>query len=182
MSAGGIDALEWEERAFERRRPRRAPGCAPRPIRSRAAPRRPCCASSPAHSRICRGHDVFRHGRACPGSSPPSTSWPGERDVDARHEAGHDELQIRIRRNTSVTGTPPWPSSSPKNNPCCATARAALSAARRRCRICGSFAIAGTRWGFPATCGARSPKWVFPDCWCRKISAAADLAASKPAW
>ena len=37
MSAGGIDALEWEsERSATA--PARAPGCAPRPIRSRAAP------------------------------------------------------------------------------------------------------------------------------------------------
>ena len=47
-----------------------------------------------------------------------------------------------------LTGIPPWPSSSPKNNPCCATARAALSATRRRCRICGSLRDAKDATGF----------------------------------
>jgi hypothetical protein len=39
MSAGGIDALEWESERSEAA-PARAPGCAPRPIRSKAAPAR----------------------------------------------------------------------------------------------------------------------------------------------
>ena len=40
MSAGGIDALEWESERSKQAAPVRARGCAPRPIRSRAAPAR----------------------------------------------------------------------------------------------------------------------------------------------
>ena len=36
--------------------------------------------------------------------------------------------------------------------------------------------------GFSRDLGGPSPKWDLPDCWCRRILAAADLAASKPAW
>ena len=47
-----------------------------------------------------------------------------------------------------LTGILQWPSSSPKNNRCCATARAASSATRRRCRICGSLRDSKDATGF----------------------------------
>jgi hypothetical protein len=46
-------------------------------------------------------------------------------DVDGRDKPGHDEFKQVNPNNISVTGNTPWPSSSQKNNRCCATARAA---------------------------------------------------------
>src|SRR5204863_161119 len=63
------------------------------------------------------------------------------------------------------------PSSSPKNNPCCATVRGASSATRRRCRTCAGFATARMPPAFPANSGRALPRWAFPACWCRKNSA-----------
>ena len=60
---------------------------------------------------------------------------------------GHDESN-EITRITLNRNPIQWPSSSPKNNPCCATARAALSATRRRCRICVSLRDSKDATGF----------------------------------
>src|SRR5439155_26518503 len=42
---------------------------------------------------------VLRHGRACPGLSRPSTSWPEpeKEDVDARDKPGHDDFTSTYR-------------------------------------------------------------------------------------
>ena len=81
----------------------------------------------------------------------------------------------QFKNNTLKRKPSKWPSSSPKNNRCCATARAVSSATRRRCRICGSCATQRMPPAFPASCGRISPRWDFPACWCRRISAAAGL-------
>ena len=36
--------------------------------------------------------------------------------------------------------------------------------------------------GFSRELWRPSPRWVLPACWCRKTSAAAGSAASRPAW
>ena len=58
-------------------------------------------------------------------------------------------ITTKSHRSISVTGTLQWHSSSPKNNRCCATARAALSATRRRCRICAAARQQGRHRLFP---------------------------------
>ncbi len=81
MAAGGSDALEWEsERSAAARR--RARGCAPRPTRSRAAPRRCSSTSSPSASWNCREPDAdaaVPHRRAGMLPTPRVPSWPSRR-------------------------------------------------------------------------------------------------------
>src|ERR1700686_510004 len=38
-----------------------------------------------------------------PGLSRPSTSWCAKKDVDARHKAGHDELEVRGVRQQALS-------------------------------------------------------------------------------
>jgi len=45
-------------------------------------------------------------------------------DVDGRDKPGHDESNQFIEQHQRYRKHP-WPSSSPKNNPCCGTVRAA---------------------------------------------------------
>ena len=52
---------------------------------------------NPAHDEVCflrgRAMNLHRHGRACPGH-PRLCRWIDCQDVDARHEAGHDEYDV----------------------------------------------------------------------------------------
>jgi hypothetical protein len=56
MAAGGSNALEWS-RTAPRRQGRRANGCGPRPIRSKAAPATCSSVSSPRHPAAAGGID-----------------------------------------------------------------------------------------------------------------------------
>ena len=71
----------------------------------------------PAHDEVCflrgRAMNLHRHGRACPGH-PRLYPWIDCQDVDARHEAGHDEYDVigliqssgHLNRNRSFCGMP----------------------------------------------------------------------------
>ena len=125
MSAGGVDALEWEsERSKGGARPRawlRTKANSIEGGTSRGDARHRGQTNSRSAGGV--GRTLIRHGRARPGhprlASHRSKTWmPGTRPGMTTSRNAH-------RTTSDLTGTTQWPSSSPKNSRCCATARAA---------------------------------------------------------
>ena len=151
MSAGGADALEWEsERSRGGARPRawlrtKANSIEGGTSRGDARHRRQ------AHPRSAGG--LEEAPASCRGPVNHGCRSDRTRSLEIRDRA-HRMRSLTIAGTTKsiddlfVTGIHQWPSSSPKNNPCCATARAALSATRRRCRICVSLRDSKDATGF----------------------------------
>ena len=150
MSAGGIDALEWEsERSRGGARPRawlrtKANSIEGGTCGGDARHRRQ------AHPRSAGGLRQRLSSSRRPRSSASEGLVPRASMVRDRARRAPDMSGHRRNHSTllSETGIHQWPSSSPKNNPCCATARAALSATRRRCRICASLRDSKDATGF----------------------------------
>ena len=91
---GRLERARMGERPLEARARRRANGCAPRPIRSRAAPARSSSASSPSASSSCREPD------RCRSISPTIRRCCAIRRASFMAEEGAIAKQLRHWRDT----------------------------------------------------------------------------------